>query len=199
VAEELEVKAAVDDVPALRARLAAARARPGFAGRMEDRRYDRDGELTARDEVLRVRTFLRGDGSTEARVSWKGPTRAEGGYKRREEIELAAEGAESPAALLERLGYAVVHAIDREVEYYTLGGATVRLERYPRMDVLLEIEGDAGAIERAVRATGMPRAAFTTDALADFAARYEARTGRPALLAGAVGPEPAAEPAPRRG
>jgi hypothetical protein len=45
----------------------------------------------------------------------------------------------------------------------------------------------------------MPRAAFTTDALADFAARYEARTGRPALLAGAVGPEPAAEPAPRRG
>lgn len=187
MADELEVKAVVEDAAALRARLAAAGAVAGFAGRMEDRRYDRAGELTARDEVLRVRTLCHGDGRHEARVSWKGPTgRAPGGYKSREEIELAAEGAEPPGSLLERLGYAVIHAIDREVEYFALAGATLRLERYPRMDLLLEIEGDAAAIERAVAATGIPRAAFTADALADFAARYDARTGHAAVLAGEV-------------
>ena len=188
MADELELKAVVDDAAALHARLAAGGAVAGFAGRMEDRRYDRAGELTARDEVVRVRTFHHRDGPVEARVSWKGPTgRAPGGYKRREEIELAAEGAESPGALLERLGYSVVHAIDRDVEYFTLAGATLRLERYPRMDLLLEIEGDAATIERAIAATGIPRAAFTPDTLADFAARYEARTGRTAVLAGEVG------------
>lgn len=187
MADELEVKAVVAEPALLRVRLASAGAVAGFAGRMEDRRYDRAGELTARDEVLRVRTFRHGGGRVEARVSWKGPTsRAAGGYKRREEIELAAEGAEPPGLLLERLGYTVVHAIDRDVEYFTLAGATLRLERYPRMDVLLEIEGAAAAIERAVAATGIPRAAFTADALADFAARYETRTGRAAVLAGEV-------------
>lgn len=185
--DELEVKAVVDDAAALRTRLAAGGALPGFTGRMEDRRYDRAGELAARDEVLRVRTFRHGDGRVEARVSWKGPTgRAPGGYKRREEIELAAEGAESPGALLKRLGYTVVHAIDRDVEYFTVAGATLRLECYPRMDVLLEIEGAADAIERAIITTGIPRAAFTADALAEFAARYEARTGHAAVLAGEI-------------
>jgi hypothetical protein len=77
----------------------------------------------------------------------------------------------------------VVHAIDREVEVYDVGGATVRLERYPDMDPLLEVEGAPADIERAIRATGIGRDAFTADSLADFVRRFEARTGRPAVLA----------------
>ncbi|HEU5170366.1 MAG TPA: hypothetical protein VFU46_07505 [Gemmatimonadales bacterium] len=57
MAEELELKSVVPDPSAVRARLIAAGAVPGFRGLMEDRRYDRDGALTARDEVLRVRRF----------------------------------------------------------------------------------------------------------------------------------------------
>ena len=81
------------------------------------------------------------------------------------------------------LGYDVVHAIDREVEVYELEGATLRIERYPRMDPLLEIEGSPAAIERAVDATGIPRAEFTADSLTEFVRRYELRSGQPAALA----------------
>jgi adenylate cyclase class IV len=184
VPDELELKAVVSDPDALRARLLAAGAEPSFRGRMRDRRFDRNGELTARDEVLRVRSFLRSDGASEVLLGWKGPvSRTSEGYKMREEIELPlAADAGSPEDLLAALGYQVVHAIDREVEVYRLGEATLRLERYPRMDPLLEVEGEPGAIERAVAATGLPREAFTAESLADFVRRYELRTGRPALL-----------------
>jgi adenylate cyclase class IV len=109
------------------------------------------------------------------------------GYKQREELELpvvpAAGAAASPQAFLAALGYGVVHAIDREVEIYDVDGATVRLERFPDMDPLLEVEGAPAQIERAIRATGLGREAFTADSLADFVRRFEARTGRPAVLA----------------
>ena len=90
-------------------------------------------------------------------LAWKGPTgRSPDGYKLREEIELSV-GAD-PGRLLQALGYRAVHAIDREVEIWHLDGATARLERYPRMDVLVEVEGEPAAIERAVAASGIPRA-----------------------------------------
>ena len=77
----------------------------------------------------------------------------------------------------------MVHTIDRDVEIYDLGGATVRLERYPGHGPLLEVEGTADTIEGAIGATGIDRAAFTAESLTEFVRRFEARTGRPALLA----------------
>ena len=50
------------------------------------------------------------------------------------------------------------------------------------MDPLVEVEGSPAAIERAIERTGIDRAAFTADSLADFVRRFEARTGEPALL-----------------
>jgi adenylate cyclase class IV len=184
---ELEVKAVIPDLEALRARLLAAGATPRFRGRMSDWRYDRPGgELSLRDQVLRVRAFHHPGGRTASVIAWKGPVeRSADGYKRRGEIELPVTGTEaaSPHALLSALGYVVVHAIDREVELFDLAAATVRTEQYPRMDALLEIEGEPAAIERAIRATGIPRADFTADSLADFVRRFELRTGQGALLA----------------
>jgi adenylate cyclase class IV len=191
VHDELELKAVIPDPEALRARLLAAGAALRFGGRMSDRRYDRPGgELSLRDQVLRVRTFHRADGHgadghATAILGWKGPVeRSPEGYRRRAEIELPVGGGErgAPHALLAALGYEVVHAIDREVEVYELEGATLRIERYPRMDPLLEIEGSPAAIERAVEATGIPRAEFTADSLTEFVRRYELRSGHPAAL-----------------
>jgi len=186
VHDELELKAVIPDPGALRARLLAAGAVQRFIGRMSDRRYDRPGgELGLRDQVLRVRTFHPADGRATAIPGWKGPVeRSPEGYKRRAEIELPVTGGErgAPHALLSALGYEVVHAIDREVEVYELDGATLRIERYPRMDPLLEIEGSPAAIERAVAATGIPRAEFTADSLTEFVRRYELRSGQPAAL-----------------
>jgi len=187
VHDELELKAVIPDPAALRARLLAAGAVMRFSGLMSDRRYDRPGgELGLRDQVLRVRTFHPPEGHATAILGWKGPVeRSAEGYKRRAEIELPVSGGErgAPHALLAALGYLVVHAIDREVEVYDLQGATLRIERYPRMDPLLEIEGSPAAIERAVGATGIPRAEFTADSLTEFVRRYELRSGQPATLA----------------
>jgi predicted adenylyl cyclase CyaB len=182
--QELELKAVVSDPAAFRDRLRAAGAAPQFMGRMTDLRYDRGGELAIRDEVLRVRIFHHPEGA-EAIVAWKGPTtRSADGYKLREEIELPVSRATAdPGRLLAALGYQPVHAVEREVEVYRLGDASVRLETYPRMDVLLEIEGEPAAIERAIAMSGIPRDEFTAESLAEFARRFEQRTGQTALLA----------------
>lgn len=185
VHQELELKSVVRDPDACRARLRAAGASPRFIGRMSDLRFDRSGELASRDEVLRVRTFHHADGRVEAILGWKGPTMSSPeGYKLREEIELPVSGVTDPGGLLTALGYRPIHAIDRQVEVYRLGEATVRLETYPRMDVLLEIEGDPAAIERAVAASGIPRAEFTAESLPEFVRRFEQRTGLVAEIAG---------------
>ncbi len=179
---ELEVKAVVVDPAGLRRRLLAAGAVPGFRGLMTDRRFDREGTLMARDEVLRIRRFRGDDGSGRAVLGWKGPVRLEGGYKRRIEHEVATSDGAEAEALVGALGYAPVHAVDRRVEYYDLAGAVVRIEWYPRMDCLVEVEGTPETIERAVVATGIERSAFTAEALATFVARFEARGGRPAAI-----------------
>jgi adenylate cyclase class IV len=220
-ARELELKAVVPDAAALRARLESAGATCTFRGRMRDRRYDRPGRsLFARDEVLRVRTFepaadsreTPGDvrpaqakhattredssgapvGAAHAELTWKGPTKQTGGYKEREELQLDVGDADALGNVLARLGFEVSDAIDRWVEYHELAGAAVRIEWYPRMDVLVEVEGTPDAIERAVAATGIPRADFNADRLLDFAARYRERTGtEPVLRRDGLGPNEA--------
>jgi adenylate cyclase class IV len=181
---ELELKAVVPDPEALVARLLAAGAAPTFRGELLDRRYDRGDELARRDEVLRVRTWRADDGTERAELGWKGPTRrSPEGYKLRDELECDVHpGAAGPGAILEALGYRAVHAVDRRVAVFALHGATARVEWYPRMDVLVEVEGAGKAIEAAIAATGIARGAFTADALRDFVARYEPRTGRRAAV-----------------
>jgi hypothetical protein len=153
---------------------------------MRDRRFDRGLELSRRDEVLRTRAFTPSAGTAAVGatlLAWKGPTqRSPGGYKQRRELEYTLSGHAPPAALLEALGFRVVEAIDRYVELYELPGLVLRIEWYPRMDTLLEVEGAPEAIERGVTASGIPRADFLPDALAAFVARYEARTGSRAIL-----------------
>ena len=183
VHRELELKAVVPDPAQLLRRLREAGAEPRFRGRMTDVRWDRGGELTLRDEVLRVRTFHRTDGTVESLLAWKGPTRrSDDGYKLREEVELPVGG--DPGRLLRALGYQSVHVIEREIEIWGLGKATARLERYPRMDVLVEVEGEPSAIERVVAVSGIPRSEFTAEPLTEFVRRFEERTGMPAELSG---------------
>ena len=181
---EVELKSVVDDVDACRRRLEGAGARLTFEGRLEDRRYDdADGRLGDADQMLRVRSFGGADGG-RATLEWKGPTRYEDGYKVREEISVEAADASSVHTLLERLGYAVAVEIDRDVVQYVLDQATIRFERYPHMDVLVEVEGPPEAIERAIEALGIPRERFSADRLAMFMARFEARTGNRAIVSG---------------
>ena len=179
--DELELKARVDDPTALEAALAGAGAELVFRGEMHDRRFDRSGEMEARDEVLRLRTY-RGTHRYGV-IAWKGPVSVRGGYKRREERETRLEDPDAALAILERLGYEVVMRIDRTIAEYRLAQAAVRIEWYPAMDVLVEIEGEPAAIERAILATGIRRDCFLPESLHFFVAAYERRTGRRARIA----------------
>jgi adenylate cyclase class IV len=179
---EVELKGVAVDEPAMRAALARASASLGFSGAMIDRRYDTPTfALRARDEVLRLR--ITGDGpAAKARLDYKGAASYPDGFKVREEIGTGIEDADALERILGHLGLVVTREIEREVDVYELDGATVRFERYPRLDVLVEVEGAPAAIERAIAAMGVPRATFTSERLADFVRRFEARTGQRAAL-----------------
>jgi adenylate cyclase class IV len=182
--DELEVKARVEDASALRAALVRAGAILEFQGDMLDRRFDRGDRLADRDEVLRVRVFRQADGAPAyAVLGWKGPHSKQGRYRRRAEAEARVADPDGVMTILERLGFAVSLRIDRRVEVYRLGEAVLRLEWYPDMDVLLEVEGEPAEIERAVAATGIARERFLAESLPYFVAAFERRTGRAALLA----------------
>src|SRR3954462_13288465 len=84
---EVELKSVIDVLERRRALVERAGGIVVYAGRLEDRRWDTaDRALFAKDHVLRVRTY-RSDSGARAELDWKGPTRREGGYKLRDELE----------------------------------------------------------------------------------------------------------------
>ena len=179
---EVELKAVVDDLAERRKRVEEAGGSLSFEGKISDRRYDFEtAELSGRDEVLRVRQY-HGQASTKTFLDWKGPTEFRDVYKVREEVATPVEDFDSLEQILMRLGLVVVTEIDREIAQYQLGGATVRFEVYPRMDVLVEVEGEPAAIEQAIEAIGLPRGTFTNHRLSDFVADFEHRTGVQAAI-----------------
>lgn len=181
--QEVELKGRVDDWDRRVAAVIAAGGALALSGTLEDLRFDTpDRSLARLDRVLRVRVFRDREGVESATLDVKGATFFDGGYKRREEMSTVVGDGATLVRMLRALGYEVSRAIDREIEQYVLGGATLRFERYPRMDPLLEVEGTEEEIERAIELVGIPRAEFTTERLTQFAARFERRTGmQPAL------------------
>jgi predicted adenylyl cyclase CyaB len=174
---EVELKAVVDDLAWRRKNIEAARAALSFEGKISDRRYDfTSRELTGRDEVLRTRRY-QDRASTRTFLDWKGPTEMRDGYKMREEFTTRVEDSDSLEKILAKLGLELTWEIDREISQYELAGAVIRFETYPRMDVLVEVEGEPDAIEAAIEALGLPRGMFTSERLPDFVSAFEHRTG----------------------
>ena len=186
---EVELKAVLPDgADAMRATLADAGWRRTFQGMMSDRRFDHpDGRLEARDEVLRIRSMTSVLGESRTHLAWKGPASEEDGYKVRSELETRVEDAETAVAILENLGYSeAILAIDRLVDVYVKGSVYARIETYPAMDVLMEIEGEPEQMEALFEDIGLPREAWKPWPLDEFVRRYEERTGSVARLAGGL-------------
>jgi predicted adenylyl cyclase CyaB len=179
---EVELKSVVDDVLARRTAVEAAGGTLVFEGRLLDVRYDfPDRSLMLRDHVLRLRVYESLD-LRQGYLDWKGETHYQDGFKLRDEVSTAVDDPEKFATILDRLGYVVTSEIDRRIAQYELGGATVRFEEYPEMDPLVEVEGAPDEIEKAISLIGMSRVGFTSERLLEFVTRYEARTGRRAVL-----------------
>jgi predicted adenylyl cyclase CyaB len=174
---EVELKAVVTDLTVCRRRLEKAGARLTYEGRLSDRRYDiESGELASRDEVLRVRHYGPRDAG-KTYLDWKGPTEIQDVYKVRDEVSTLVEDFVSLEQILDKLGFVVAMEIDREIAQYEIAGAMIRFETYPRMDTLVEVEGEPSAIEGAIEALGMSRGEFTSERLPIFVDRFEKRTG----------------------
>jgi predicted adenylyl cyclase CyaB len=179
---EVELKSVVPDIRSTRDAIERAGGKIEFEGSLIDLRYgDATGFLVASDHVLRLRVYESGT-TREGHLDWKGPTTYEGGYKVREELSTTVGDPGSLSIILENLGYFVIREIERRIAQYSLHGAVVRLEEYPRMDQLIEVEGSPDAIERAIESIGLPRSGFTSARLPDFVADFEARTGQRAAL-----------------
>jgi predicted adenylyl cyclase CyaB len=146
---EVELKAVVDDVAQRRRKVESAGGKLSFEGKISDRRYDfASHDLSSRDEVLRTRTYI-SKNSTRTYLDWKGPTESRDVYKVREEVTTPVDDRASLETILEKLGFVVTLEIDREIAQYQLGDATIRFEVYPRMDALVEVEGEPDMIESA--------------------------------------------------
>ncbi len=179
---EVELKSVVPDPARLLAALRAAGALSALEGRLSDTRYDTpDRSLLTRDHVLRLRVFS-DDAGSQASLDWKGPTSLADGYKVREELSTTVGDANALARLLEGLGYVVIREVQREISQFKFRDTVVRVEQYPRMDALVEVEGEPAAIESAIAGMGLPRAGFTPERLGDFVARFEARSAQRAAL-----------------
>ena len=179
---EVELKSVAAKPDDVVAALVASGAASTFAGRLIDCRYDTpERSLFAKDHVLRLRVYTDARGS-RAHLDWKGPTGYTDGYKVREEVSTGVADAAAMSGVLEGLGYEVIREVDRDIAQFSCRGATVRLERYPRMDALVEVEGAPEAIEAAIVVTGLPREGFTTERLTDFVRRFELRTGERAAI-----------------
>src|SRR5207253_2340757 len=111
-----------------------------------------------RDEVLRLRMFRPAEGTPAYGVlAWKGKHSRRGEYRHRAEVEARVVDADGVVTILEHLGFSVSLRIDRRVEVYRLGGAVLRLEWDPAMAVLLEVDGEPHATERARTGAGLAR------------------------------------------
>lgn len=184
---EFELKAVAEDGPeALRQRLSETGWRLSFEGRMSDRRYDTPERwLEQRDEVLRLRCVTSSTGDRRTVLGWKGPAAEERGYKVRPELETVVADEPTARAILMRLGYTeITLAIDRHVSIYRKGGVCVRLETYPVMDTLIELEGDPEEVEARLEDLGLPRSSWKPWPLHEFIRRFERRTGVEARISG---------------
>jgi predicted adenylyl cyclase CyaB len=134
---ESELKFPVVELGSLRERLLELEAERISASALEENWVlDRDGELGGADCLLRVRQDRNG-----SRVTFKGPPHFSGPLKQREERECGIDDAEEMLALLERLGYVVVHRYQKHREEWRIGGVTVALD-YTPIGNFVEFEGE---------------------------------------------------------
>lgn len=174
---EVELKAVVTDVESKAKLIHDAGATLVFQGALRDRRYDTaDRALSAKDEVVRVRTY-ESSASKRVLLDWKGAVDTTSGYKVREELSTEISDAGQLEAMLDKLGYTVIKEIDRRIIQYEMGGAAIRFEEYPRMDTLVEVEGVPEEIEEVIAILHMARGEFTSESLSAFVTRFERRTG----------------------
>jgi adenylate cyclase class 2 len=134
--QELEVKYYLHDLSALERRLNTVGAQLVQPRTHEvNLRFDTpQGELSHTYQVLRLRRDIAN------RLTYKGPSRVQGGARLRTEIEFEISDFEAARAFLEALGYQVALLYEKYRTVYELEGVEVSLDEMPYGD-FAELEG----------------------------------------------------------
>jgi len=150
MAQEIEIKFALKDRPALVRKLHDIGAQRLYAETFEDNIVlDRRGELRTRGALLRVRKFGR-----YALATFKGPTAFEGGVKTREEVQTGVESFELAIQLFDALGFKPVFRYQKFREVWRVREVEVVIDRTPIGDYF-EIEGAVDVIRAVAADLGM--------------------------------------------
>ncbi len=145
---ETEIKIEVTDLAPIRARLAALGARHLSTVDEENAYFDRDGELKARDQSLRLRRDQR------VRLTWKGPSDFRDGVVARPEVEITVSSFDDAVVILERLGFRPTERLEKHRETWRLLDVEVALDSFP-FGHFVELEGARASIEEAAGELGL--------------------------------------------
>jgi adenylate cyclase class 2 len=134
--QEIEVKFYVNNLGAIENQLMQLGAQLTQPRTLEiNLRYDTsDGELARSFRVLRLRR------DTAARLTYKGPARAQDGARIRQEIEIEVESFERARTLLEALGYQVNMVYEKYRTKYEFEDIHLDLDEMPYGN-FIELEG----------------------------------------------------------
>jgi len=170
-ARETELKIPVDDLDAVRRRLAAI-----GAGRLhaEAREVNllldtTDRRLAAARCALRLRWW-----GGRCWLTFKGPPSWEGDVKCREEHETEIGDAAAVERILGGLGFVRAVRYDKDRERWRTGQVTVELDRTP-MGAFVELEGPVGSLAATARELGLDPARAVPDSYLTLWRRHRER------------------------
>lgn len=148
---EIEIKMRLTDRPATEARLRELGAAEEPAVLESNTYFDSPGgDLKSSDRGLRVRHTVHADGSTSARITYKGP-RAHGKLKSRIETELKVDDARAAAEMLTAIGYLPSLSFEKKRVTWKLDDCLVELDTLPYLGDYVEIEGESDDAVLALR------------------------------------------------
>jgi predicted adenylyl cyclase CyaB len=155
---ETEVKFRIADAGGFSEKLRKAGAKLLVTGLERNIKYDRNGELSEKKELLRLRSYADGADITHKRRRPSGPI----GFKTREETVVMIENFEAGRLLLERLGYEKVWIYEKKRAVWELGPVEVMVDELPLIGCFAEIEGEPEEIKKAARKLGLDMKDSTT-------------------------------------
>jgi len=172
---EVEIKFAVDDLPAMESKLRVRGFRQQTPRTHEmNTLYDiPGGSLRARGELLRVRKY--GDSWT---LTHKGQGAA-GRHKSRTELETGISDGEQMDGILRALGFAPTFRYEKFRSEWSDGAGHVVLDETP-IGNYGEIEGPPEWIDRTARGLAIPESKYITDSYAQLFFDWKRRSGSPA-------------------
>ncbi len=164
---ETEVKFRIGDAGEMNRKLEALGAKLVRSGRESNIKYDRDGELSRKKELLRLRSYAGECDITHKRK----PANTPSDLKVRVETIVHVGSFDAARKLLEALGYRKAWVYEKDRHIWELSGVEVMVDVLPLIGNFVEIEGTREEIEKTASSLGlsMKHASVTT-----YSQEYEA-------------------------